>query len=127
MNAVAKVEGHDSEGGCGRGEKDSRHCAHCCRNNHTSDKCWDKFRKHEWTQIADTTSTSTSAATSSTAASTVQIFQSDYECFLQLQTAQATQPANTTMHGFVSGTSAFVTSLHKPCVLIHELHSYDKY
>jgi len=30
--------GQDSGGGYGRGDKDLRHCAHCDRNNHTSDK-----------------------------------------------------------------------------------------
>jgi len=31
----------------GHGDKGPRHCAHCGRNNHTSDKRWDKFSKPE--------------------------------------------------------------------------------
>ena len=50
------------------------------RNNYTSDKCWDKFGIPKCA-IADIMSVSTSATNSSTDASTVQIFKSDYERF----------------------------------------------
>jgi len=62
-------------------------------------------------------SISTSTATSSTAAFTMQISQSDYEHFLLLQTAQASQTTNTILHGSVSGMSVFVASSDKPWVL----------
>jgi len=63
--------GHDSRGGHGHENMGPRHCAHCSRNNHTSDKCWDKFGKSEWAQIADTTCTSALVTTFSTADFTV--------------------------------------------------------
>jgi len=31
----------------------SRHCTHCGRNNNISEKCWMKFGRPEWTQLAD--------------------------------------------------------------------------
>jgi len=51
--------GRDSEGGCGCRDKGPRHRALCVRNSHTSNKCWDKFGKPEWAQVANSTSTST--------------------------------------------------------------------
>jgi len=54
-----------------RKDKSPRHCAHYSRNNHTSEKCWDKFSKSEWAQIADTTCTSALVTTFSTADFTV--------------------------------------------------------
>ena len=71
---VTKSPCHDSRGGCRCRDKDPRHLARYSRNNHTSDKCWDKFGKPECAQIADTSSTSTSAVTSFTAVFTVKIF-----------------------------------------------------
>lgn len=38
--------GRTSRGGCG-----SRKCDYCRRSNHTSNKCWDKFGKPEWTRL----------------------------------------------------------------------------
>ena len=51
-------------------------------------------------------------ATFSTVAPTsiVQISQSDYEHFLQLQADQASQLANIIMHESTSGTNAFIAS-----------------
>ena len=46
----------NSLGEHGYGDNGSRHCAHYGRNNHISDKCWDKFGKPEWAQVADCTS-----------------------------------------------------------------------
>jgi len=37
-------------------------CAHYGRSNHVFDKCWDKFGKPEWAQVADTTFTSTATS-----------------------------------------------------------------
>ena len=34
-------------------EKGLRHCMHCGRNNHISEKCWTKFGRPEWAQLAD--------------------------------------------------------------------------
>ena len=108
-----RSHGHDSEGACGWRDQGPRHCAHCGRNNQTSDKYWDKFGKLKWTQIANTMSTSISTATSSSTASIVQIFQLDYKCFLQLHTSQVSQLANTTLHGSASGMSTFIASSNK--------------
>ena len=69
-----RARGHDSEGGR-RHEIRVRVIVLNDRNNHTSDKCWDKFGKPEWAQVASTTT--------STATSTLQIFHANYECFLQ--------------------------------------------
>ena len=54
-------------------------------------KCWDKFDKTKWDLVVDSTSFSVaiSSIVASTFASTVHIFEVNYECFLQLQTAQA--------------------------------------
>jgi len=37
--------GRDSGGGRGREDKGSHHCSHYGKNNHTTDKCKDKFGK----------------------------------------------------------------------------------
>jgi len=34
-------------------DKGSRHCTHCGQNNHSSEKCWTKFGRPEWAQLAD--------------------------------------------------------------------------
>jgi len=34
-------------------DKGPRHCTHCGRNNHISEKCWIKFDRPEWAQLAD--------------------------------------------------------------------------
>jgi len=46
---VATIQGEDMD----TKTKGPRHCAHCGKNNHTLEKCWDKFSKHEWSQIAN--------------------------------------------------------------------------
>ena len=103
VDAIREERQHRGKGPC--------HCTYYGRNNHTSDKYWDKFDKPERAQVVDTMSTSNSAATSFTAASTVHIFQSDYGHLFQLQTAQTFQSTNTTLHGSASGTSVFIAPL----------------
>jgi len=102
--------GRDSGGGRSSGDK-GRHCIHFGRNNHTSNKCWDNYSKPEWAQIVD--STITSATTSSIVASAIKISQVDYDHYLQLQIAQASQCVNSTMHGSASVTSLFTASFDK--------------
>jgi len=36
------------------GDKGLRQCKHCGRNNHISEKCWEKFGRPEWAQLVDT-------------------------------------------------------------------------
>jgi len=36
-----------------RGDKKSKQCKHCKRNNHISEKGWEKFGHPEWAQLAD--------------------------------------------------------------------------
>ena len=100
---------------CSRRDKGPRHCVHHDRNNHSPDKCWDKFSKPKCFQIAEFTSTL--AASSPTTASIMQISQIDYDCFIKLQTAPVSQPANSTMHGSALGTSAFTAFSDKPWVI----------
>ena len=52
---------------------------------------------------------------------------SDYELFIQLQTAHASQLVNTIIHRFASGTSAFIVSSDKPWLLNRSLYLYDRY
>ena len=61
-------------GGRECGDKGPCYCVHCGKNNHTSDKYWDKFGKPERAQITDTMFASTSVSTSSIAASTCRFF-----------------------------------------------------
>ena len=42
---------------CGRqnvANKGPRQCKHCRRKNHIFEKCWEKFNRLEWAQLADT-------------------------------------------------------------------------
>jgi len=72
--------------------------------------------------------TSTSAATSSTTSSIVQIFQLNYEFFVRLQTAQASQSANTILHEPTSGTSAFIASYNKILsISFKNFRSYERH
>jgi len=34
-------------------DKGHRHCKHCRRSNHVSEKCWEKFGRPEWAQLVD--------------------------------------------------------------------------
>jgi len=34
-------------------DKKPRHCTHCGWSNHISEKCWEKFDRPEWAQLAD--------------------------------------------------------------------------
>ena len=36
------------------GDKGPKQCKHCRRNNHISEKCWEKFGRREWAQLIDT-------------------------------------------------------------------------
>ncbi|XP_020260332.1 uncharacterized protein LOC109836748 isoform X2 [Asparagus officinalis] len=106
--------GRDSGGGRGsfggrQGESDkgSRQCGHYGRINHISEKCWEKFGRPQWAQVADTESTNSSiSATTSdgpaVTAPTVQISQADYERLRQLELSQN---IHSTTHASSSGPS----------------------
>ena len=46
---------HHSNGGKQTvGDKGPIQCKYCGRNNHISEKCWEKFGRREWAQLIDT-------------------------------------------------------------------------
>ncbi|XP_020255709.1 uncharacterized protein LOC109832716 [Asparagus officinalis] len=125
--------GRDSVGGRGsfsrrhdNSDRGSRQCGHYGRTNHISEKCWEKFGRPQWAQVADAESTRSpiSTTTSSKPAATiptVQISQSDYERLRQLELSQNSHSAT---HASSSGMDAYIASPHEPWVLDSEASSH---
>ncbi|XP_020261846.1 uncharacterized protein LOC109837879 [Asparagus officinalis] len=118
--------GRDSVGGRGsfsgrQGDSDrgSHQCGHCGRTNHISEKCWEKFGRPQWAQVADAESTrlpisTTISSDPATIVPTIQISQADYERLRQLELSQNNHSAT---HASSSGMDAYIASPHEPWVL----------
>jgi len=68
-------------------DKGSRHCTHCGRNNHISEKCWTKFGRSEWAEPhapCDTHQTP-SIIFGSSGSSTVILSQTEYDRLCQIE------------------------------------------
>ena len=68
--------------------------------NHHSDRCWQKFGKHDW--VANSASTD---ASSSSSLSMMTISREDYDCLMKLQGTPTTPPAHSSHHASTSDSS----------------------
>jgi len=70
-------------------EKGPWQCRHCGRNNHISEKCWEKFGRPEWAQFSDSGSLAPCGTPQSSSAipgsSTVVLSQEEYDRLRQLE------------------------------------------
>ena len=68
VTVVAEAGGHRISEGREFSWSDKRpyQCSHWGRNNHVSEKCWMKFEKPEWAQVAITKTAPTGSTTDST-------------------------------------------------------------
>jgi len=99
-------------------DKRLRHCTHCGRNNYISKKCWTKFGRLEWAQLADSdpharcdTQIPSSTHPGSSGSSTVILSQEEY---VQLCQLEFPQNGHLTTHPLSSGMHAYTASSQKP-------------
>ena len=103
---ASSTRGRGIRGTCGHGcGRDSRKCDHCGRSNHTSDKCWDKFRRPPLTHIASSELSTLDSPSTGSSFQIVTIPPAEYDQFLQMR---ATQFIATASHVTTSGTHALL-------------------
>jgi len=98
-----------------------RQCRHCERNNHISEKCWEKSNRPEWTYLIDTMTTTPddtthapSATPSSSGSLTVVLSQTEYNKLRQLEFSQNNHSAT---HATSSGMNAYIASSSRSWIL----------
>ena len=106
------------------GDKGARQCKHCGRNNHISEKCYEKFGRLKWAQLADDDTSapgdtarvhSLSAPHSAFSGSlTVVLSQEKYDRLRQLEFSQN---SHSVIHASSSGMNAYITSPQKSWIL----------
>ena len=134
-HGIGRGHDHDSGGGCGSfgsgrsftggrystPDKGPRHCKHCGQSNHISEKCWEKFGRPEWAQLADSnppapsdTPHVPSSAHHDFSGSFIVILSEEYARLRQLKFPQNSHLAT---HASSSGMHAYNASSQKPRIL----------
>ena len=94
-----------------------RQCKHCGRNNHISEKCWEKFGHSEWAQLADADTPASGdnahihappfLHSSSSGSPIVVLSQEEYD---KLRQFEFSQNSHSTTYAFSLGLSAYIAS-----------------
>jgi len=103
-------------------DKGPRQRKHCGRNNHISEKCWEKFGHSECVQLVDTDSSIPGGAThpfsttpsGSSGSSTVMLLQDEYDRMCELESSQT---SHLVADASFSGMNAYIVSPQKSCIL----------
>jgi len=104
-------------------DKGPRHFKHCGWSNHIFKKCWEKFGRSEWAQLADSDPSvpCDTPHVSSSGSFTVILSQEEYDRLHQLEFFQNSHSVS---HASSSGMHAYTVSPQKSWILDSRVSSY---